>query len=67
MSTNDPTNQNDTARTNAPAGDHTDETTRICPACDEPIQSTDRIGPVTYVLEPCGHQVDDRIHAALRS
>ena len=36
--------------------------TRTCPACDVPVESFRQLGPVTWVLEPCGHQIDDRIH-----
>lgn len=42
--------------------DETEESMRRCPACDAPVESVQDIGPVTWVLEPCGHQIDDRIH-----
>ena len=36
-----------------------------CPACNEPIEDARSIGPVTLVLEPCGHQVDDHLYSDL--
>ncbi len=28
--------------------------------CDQSIEEIERVGPATFVLQPCGHQVDDR-------
>ena len=33
-----------------------------CPICEERAEDARWIGPVTLVLEPCGHQVDDRVY-----
>ena len=40
-------------------------TRSTCPACDVPIDDYNPVGPITVVLEPCGHQVDDRLLADL--
>lgn len=36
---------------------------RTCPACGEPVEDARPVGPVTIELEPCGHQVDERVYA----
>ena len=36
-----------------------------CPACNEPIEDVHPVGPVTVMLEPCGHQVDDHLYSDL--
>ncbi len=65
MPTSDPKQDTPTAATTLTTKDRTnaDDPTRTCPTCGEPIESTRQVGPVTYVLEPCGHQVDDRVLA----
>ena len=40
-------------------------TERTCPICDEPIEEFEKVGPITYELDPCGHQVDERVHSDL--
>lgn len=40
------------------------ESTR-CPACGEPVTTITQPGPVTYVLGPCGHQVDVDVYEEL--
>ncbi len=45
--------------------DQTDEPSASCPICDEPIENTEHLGPVTVVLRPCGHQVDEHVYAGL--
>lgn len=39
--------------------------TDACPVCDEPIADAERVDPVTFVLQPCGHQVDERTYSDL--
>lgn len=36
-----------------------------CPACGEPIEEIESVGPITYALEPCGHQVDEEVYRDL--
>lgn len=36
-----------------------------CPICDRPVERIDRVDPITYALQPCGHQVDDRTYEEL--
>lgn len=40
-------------------------TRSTCPGCGVPIDDYDAVGPVTAELDPCGHQVDDRLLAEL--
>ena len=30
--------------------------------CGEAISTVTQVGPVSYVLHPCGHQVDDGVY-----
>lgn len=63
MPTNDPVGQNNPTRANASnANERPDDPTRRCPACGTPVESARQVGPITYRLDPCGHQIDDRIH-----
>lgn len=39
--------------------------TETCPACDELIEAVESVGPVTYELQPCGHQVDEGVYQDL--
>lgn len=54
MPENDPDGQSDL-----------DEPPANCPICDEPIENTEHLGPVTVVLKPCGHQIDEHVYADL--
>lgn len=40
----------------------TDDT---CPACGEPIEDIEQVGRISYELQPCGHQIDDRLYEKL--
>ena len=40
-------------------------TDRTCLLCDEPVEDVQQIGPVTFVLKPCGHEIDQEIHRDL--
>lgn len=40
-------------------------TEAACPACRVPVEDTQRVGPVSVDLEPCGHQVDDQLYRDL--
>lgn len=53
---------NDRGRPTDIANDQRDAE-RHCPACGTHIESVEKVGAVTFVLEPCGHQVDDRVLA----
>ena len=37
-------------------------TDRTCPACDEPVEDVCQVGPITLELDPCGHQVDEKVY-----
>lgn len=65
MSTNDRAGQKDPAHTTASdAGDRSDteDEVRRCPGCGAPVESVEKVGEVSFDLEPCGHQIDDRIY-----
>ena len=36
-----------------------------CPACGEPAEAARQVGPITLVLDPCGHEIDDRVYRDL--
>lgn len=36
-----------------------------CPVCGTEVEATRKIGEVTHVLDPCGHEVDEEVHAEL--
>lgn len=37
----------------------------VCPACGAPVEDARRVDSVTFVLDPCGHQVDEAVYADL--
>lgn len=40
----------------------TDDEPHTCPICDTDITAATKRGPVTYVLHPCGHELDDHVY-----
>lgn len=52
MSDNEPVNRNGI----------TEASSKTCLICGEHVETTKSIGPVTYVLQPCGHQIDERVY-----
>ena len=36
-----------------------------CPACGHPVEDVRKVGPISLVLEPCGHQVDEQVYQEL--
>lgn len=43
----------------------TEESAPTCPACGAAVEDARRVNSVTYVLDPCGHQVDEAVFADL--
>lgn len=43
----------------------TDESAPRCPACGAVVEDARRVDSVTFVLEPCGHQVDEAVYRDL--
>ena len=37
-----------------------------CPACGQAVEDVQWVGPITLVLEPCGHHIDDYLYRDIR-